>query len=95
MNIDTSVRVFRVLGWALVLAWSLACATGVEAAEGLSSHRAGQLWVGVLAGIALCALVRVIFRWLAYGWFTLWFTGMRLLQYGAIAGALIAFFYFR
>jgi len=91
--------VSRTLHRLLALALALASTSGAAAGEPLGGLRDGHSWapvlLGVVAGVALSELVRVFFRCLAYGWFTLWFTGMRLLQYGLIAGVALAFFYFK
>lgn len=82
----------------LAFAWPLAAVTCAHAAA-LPATRDAQTWgpvlVGFIAGIAVSELVRLFFRCLAYGWFSLWLTGRRLLQYGAIGGFVIAVLYFR
>ena len=81
----------------LVLSTCVARAAAAHAGEMHALAPAREAWgpmlIGLVAGVALCALGRLVFRCLMYGWFTLWFTGMRLLQYGAIAGLGLALLY--
>jgi hypothetical protein len=82
-----------------VCALALVLSSGSEAGELLGAHSGRSSWApalaGLVAGLALSELIRFLFRCVAYGWFTLWFSSVRLMQYAAFAGIAAAVVYFK
>jgi hypothetical protein len=97
----TMIRPAHISSTRLAATLAIVCVLAAMPAHALAiaSGREAEMWgpalVGFVAGLAFSETVRFLFRWLAYGWFTLWFTSAQFLKWGAVAGIVLAAFYFK